>query len=71
MSDQRKFRVIYERIIETGANYVECAGLHTELKPTDGICTGSLALEVDTGDLYAFDEVGAEWDKIAELGGGS
>ena len=36
-----------------------------------GIATGSLFLEVDTGDVYAYDEDGSEWNKIAALGGGS
>ena len=52
-----------------GVNYIECACLHDDTKPTAGVCTGSLALEVDTGDVYAFDEAGGEWDKIAALGG--
>ena len=62
-------RVLESRIIDGQTNYVECACLHDDTKPTAGVCTGSLALEVDTGDVYAFDEVGGEWDKIAELGG--
>ena len=52
-------------------NYVELACLSTDTKPSTGIITGSLAIEVDTGDVYAYDETGAEWDKIAELGGGA
>ena len=36
-----------------------------------GIATGSLFLEVDTGDVYAYDEIDEEWDQIAALGGGS
>ena len=66
MADYRK---LYERVIADGANYVECAGLSTDTKPTANVCTGSLALEVNTGDVYAFDESGKEWNKIAELGG--
>ena len=37
--------------------------LSTDTKPTD-VANGSLALEIDTGDVYAFDEVGEEWNKI-------
>lgn len=62
-------RILEARIIDGQTNYIECACLHDDTKPTAGVCTGSLALEVDTGDVYAFDEVGGEWDKIAELGG--
>ena len=43
-------------------HYVELGCVHTDTKPTDGIATGSLALEADTGDLYAFD--GTTWQKI-------
>ena len=62
-------RTLVEQIHVDGKNYIEIAGLSTDTKPTAGIITGSLALEVDTGDVYAFDEHGSEWDKIAELGG--
>lgn len=55
-----------------GKTYYEYAGLSTDTKPTGSdIATGSLFLEVDTGDVYAYDEVGATWNKIASLGGGS
>ena len=49
-------------------HYVELSGLSTDEKPT-GYATGSLFLEVDTGDVYAYDEEGAEWNQIAALGG--
>lgn len=55
-----------------GVTYVEMSGLSTDTKPTEGIMTGSLFMEVNTGDVYAFDEDGAsgsEWKKIAALGG--
>jgi len=54
-------------------HYVELACLSSDTKPI-GFATGSLCLEVDTGDVYAYDEEGdsgSEWCKIAELGGGS
>lgn len=63
-------RITESRIISGNVSYVELSCLSTDTKPTANICTGSLALEVDTGDVYAFDEVGGEWGKIAELGGG-
>ena len=56
-----------------GKQYVEYAGLSTDTKPVDtGLATGSLFLEINTGDVYAFDEegnTGSEWLKIATLGG--
>lgn len=64
-------RITESRIIEGNTNYIELSCLSTDTKPTAGVCTGSLALEVDTGDVYAFDETGGEWGKIATLGGGS
>ena len=62
-------RITEARIIEGQTKYIELACLSTDTKPTANVCTGSLALEVDTGDVYAYDEHGGEWDKIAALGG--
>lgn len=45
-------------------NYIEAAGLSTDAKPSAGLVTGSLFMEVDTGKVYAFDEVGAQWHEI-------
>ena len=57
---------------ETPAIYYEYAGLSTDTpKPTEAVATGSLFLEVDTGDVYAYDEHGEEWNKVCALGGGS
>ena len=57
----------------SGANpvrYYEFAGLHDDTKPTDkDIATGSTLVEVDTGDVYMYDEVGKEWHKVCALGG--
>lgn len=65
-------RILYERIISGSTLYIEAAGLSTDVKPTVGIATGSLFLEVNTGDVYAFEEGdSAQWDKIAALGGGT
>lgn len=50
--------------------YYEYAGLSGDTKPEgENISTGSTFLEVDTGDVYAWDEDGSEWNKIASLGG--
>lgn len=56
-------------VLEDGTYDVQASGLHDDTKPTNNIATGSLFLEVDTGDVYAFDEEGGEWDKICALGG--
>ena len=58
------------RIIENkwagyaGRHYIEAAGLSTDAKPTVGLVTGSLFLEVDTGKVYAFDETTDTWNEI-------
>lgn len=36
--------------------YVELAGLSADEKPTDGLVTGSIFVEVDTGKVFFFDE---------------
>ena len=61
-------RQIYKRLQNDDINYVELAGLSTDTKP-DGIATGSLFLEVDTGDVYAFDVESGDWNQVAALGG--
>ena len=65
-------RIIEERAFTPEKRYIEAAGLSTDDKPITDVITGSLFLEVDTGDVYARDEDGAagsEWLKIAALGG--
>lgn len=68
----RIIKEVYNKQVPVKQNpyYREYAGLRTDTKPTEDVTTGSLFLEVDTGDVYAFDEVGGEWNKIAALGGG-
>ena len=46
-------------------SYREYFGLSGDTKPTTAkIITGSKFTEVDTGDVYLFDEVGKEWHKV-------
>ena len=47
-----------------GKQYVEMAGLSTDNKQDNNLVTGSLFLEVDTGKVYAFEEVGGTWNEI-------
>ena len=51
-------RILEQRTIDGNTNYVEAVGLSTDSKPTANICTGSVFTEVDTGDVYMFDEEG-------------
>ena len=46
---------------------VEIACLSTDTKPTDGIVTGSVAIEVDTGDVYLYDEASTTWNRMCSI----
>ena len=68
----KKMRVLSAEFLSDGSKkkYFEYAGLSSEEKAVNGlIATGSLFLEVDTGDIYAYDEDNSQWHKIAALGG--
>ena len=61
-------RNIVERQFTGGLKYIEAAGLSTDTKPTgniDGrpIINGSTFIEMDTGEVYWFDEAAGEWIK--------
>lgn len=43
-------------------NDYEFKGLSTDVKPTDGVSTNSLFLELDTGNFYYY--TGATWSKV-------
>jgi len=58
-------RLLHEEYVE-GRRYVEYAGLYDETKPSDNICTGSIFTEVDTGDVYLYDEA-SDWTKQFSL----
>lgn len=59
-------RTIVENAFVTGKKYVEMFGKSTDIKPLAGIVTGSKFTEVDTGDVYLFDESGdGTWTKVA------
>lgn len=58
-------REIIKKMQNDDVNYYEFAGLSTDAKPTHNIGTGSLFLEVDTGEWYAFDETSGDWTQIA------
>ena len=62
-------RVTEMKFIKNGLKYFEFAGTSDDDKPTSMVATGSLFLEVDTGDVYAYDEENKEWNKITALGG--
>ena len=43
--------------------------LSTDTKPTDNIANGSQLIEIDTGDVYLFNEAAETWLKQAAQGG--
>ena len=58
----------YFGIVIDGKQYVEFYGKSTDVKPLGGYLTGSKFTEIDTGDIYAYDEDnGGSWTKIAAL----
>lgn len=59
-------RKIVNRAYNEELRYVEISCLHTDTKPTEGIVTGSVAMEVDTGDVYMFDEESSTWKKVGD-----
>ena len=50
--------------------YIEAFGLSTDTKPTTGIVTGSVFVEVDTAKAFLFDEENGEWDEVGGAGNG-
>ena len=55
---------IYKTVNGADMYLIQIACKSTDSKPTTGIVTGSLALEVDNGKIYAFDETGPTWAEI-------
>lgn len=47
--------------------YIEGFCHSTDTKPTDRIATGSNIIEVDTGDVYFFDEETSAWSVMLSL----
>ena len=58
-------RILKEINFDGDNKYIEAAGLSTDTKPVEDLITGSRFTEVDTGDVYAFDETGGAWRRIA------
>ena len=59
-------RNIVEKTFVGSKKYIETFGLSTDDKPTAGIVTGSKFTEVNTGDVYLFDETSSgTWTKVA------
>ena len=57
-------RAIVERKFTDQKKYVELYGLSTDTKPTTGIVTGSVFVEVNTGKAYLFNEDSSQWVEV-------
>ena len=58
-------RTLVDRMFNEDDHYKEMFGLSTDTKPTDGLITGCKFTEVDTGDVYLFDEIAETWAKVS------
>ena len=59
-------RKLVDRYFSESKKYTEMFGLSTDDKPLTGLVTGSKFTEVDTGDVYLFDETGdGTWTKVS------
>ena len=56
-------RATYIGMVYDGKQYAEIACLSTDEKPIDNYLTGSTLIEIDTSDVYFFDEDSASWIK--------
>ena len=54
--------------VSTNGDIKNYMGLSSENKPTEGLATGSLFIELDTGTVYYFNADTTEW---AVFGGGN
>lgn len=60
-------RRLIDQAFNSGKYYISAVGLSTDVKPTEGIITGSKFVEVDTGIGYLFDETSGEWHENTQL----
>ena len=65
-------RIVYEKEVQNlpsleAVKYIEGFCLSTDNKPTDRIATGSNIIEVDTGDVYFYEEVAGTWSVMLSL----
>lgn len=57
-------RVTNETTYPANKRYIEAFGLSTDSKPTTGIITGSVFVEVDTAKVYLFNESSSAWVEV-------
>lgn len=54
-------RITNETTYPANKRYIEAWGLSTDSKPTTGIVTGSVFVEVNTGKVFLFNEDSSAW----------
>ena len=54
-------RILVGYTIREGVMFIDAAGLSSDIKPTEGIATGSRFIEVDTVAEFLFDEESGMW----------
>lgn len=54
-------RIVDERILDSNHKIIEAYGLSTDTKPTDKLITGSVFYEVDTSNVYLYNEASSAW----------
>lgn len=57
-------RITNETTYPANKRYIEAFGLSTDSKPTTGVITGSVFVEVDTGKAYLFNEASSTWVEV-------
>ena len=60
--------IVERKWIGHDISYIEAFGLSKDNKPSEGIITGSVFVEVDTGNVYLYDNESDTW---IQQGGGS
>ena len=57
-------RITIETTYPSDKRYIEAFGLSTDSKPTSGVITGSVFVEVDTGKAFLFNETASAWVEV-------
>lgn len=57
-------RILNDQLYTGDKHYIEAVGLSTDSKPTADVLTGSTFVEINTGDVYMFDEDSTSWLKF-------
>ena len=60
------YTAIRAREIAPGVYLKKIYGLSSDTKPTYQIANGSIFIEMDTSDVYFFDEENSRWLKVGE-----